>query len=157
MLGAIRLTRIEAYDIAHISGTNVVGVMTVVEDGELNKSQYRKFKIHLDRNDDTNNLKELLARRLKHMEWTLPSIVVVDGGIGQINAAKKVLKDYGHSSAEVVSVVKDQRHKARDILDGSGKSYSKEANKKHILLANSEAHRFAINYHRLLRGKGFRI
>ena len=144
--------RIEAYDIAHISGKDVVGVMTVVEDGELNKSQYRKFKIRINRNDDTGNLKEMLTRRFNHLEWKFPNLVVVDGGRGQINAAREVLK-LKSLEVPVVSVVKDERHKAREIL-GSVKS---RAFDKSILLANAEAHRFAINYHRKLRGKGFRI
>ena len=142
--------RIEAYDIAHMSGKDVVGVMTVVEDGELNKSQYRKFKIKDDKNDDTNNLKEVLTRRLNHPEWPMPSMIAVDGGVGQINAAKSVLKERG-LDIEVVSVVKDDRHKARGIMGKKG------VHEKAILLANAEAHRFAIGYHRKLRGKGFRI
>lgn len=144
--------RIEAYDIAHISGTNVVGVMVVVEDGELAKSQYRKFRIHDDQNNDTANLKEVLTRRLAHPEWRFPDLIVVDGGKGQINVTKEVLGKAGLNIA-VVSVVKDERHKAREIL-GSGQS---SALTKSILLANSEAHRFAISYHRKLRGKGFRV
>lgn len=152
--------RLEAYDIAHLSGKDVVGVMTVVDlpagrqgMGELNKSQYRKFKIRADKNDDTNNLKEVLNRRLNHPEWPFPSLIVVDGGVGQLNAAKEVLKIRGFK-IDVVSVVKDERHKAREILglSGQGSTLSKD-----ILLANSEAHRFAISYHRKLRGKGFRI
>ncbi|PIP55492.1 MAG: hypothetical protein CO183_00385 [Candidatus Zambryskibacteria bacterium CG_4_9_14_3_um_filter_42_9] len=153
--------RIEAYDIAHISGTNVVGAMVVVEDGELAKSQYRKFKIRLDRNNDTANLKEVLSRRFAHTEWILPDIIVVDGGVGQINAAKEVFKNIGFHVG-IVSVVKDQRHKAREILglrdlDGGGHALKNMSLEKSILLANSEAHRFAIKYHKVLRGKDFKI
>lgn len=143
--------RIEAYDIAHISGTNVVGVMTVVEDGEVNKSQYRKFKIKADKNDDTKNLREVLERRLNHDEWTLPNLIAVDGGVPQLNAAKDVLERRGHN-IPVVSVVKDARHKARTVLGLTDQKLEKA-----VLLANSEAHRFAIGYHRKLRNKGFRI
>ncbi|MEX2013682.1 MAG: UvrB/UvrC motif-containing protein, partial [Parcubacteria group bacterium] len=143
------LFRIEAYDIAHISGTNTVGVMAVVENGELDKSQYRKFKIRQDKNDDIANLREVLKRRFNHPEWRWPNLVVVDGGKGQINVAKEVLWKAGLDIA-VASVVKDERHKAREII--GEKEHSRE-----ILLANSEAHRFAIGYHRKLRGKGFRI
>ncbi len=143
--------RIESYDIAHISGTNVVGVMTVVEDGEVNKSQYRKFKIKADKNDDIKNLKEVLNRRLNHPEWRLPDLIVIDGGLGQLNAARAVLQEKG-LDIKVVSVVKNEKHKAREILNLDDKTFEKS-----IILANSEAHRFAINYHRLLRSKGFRI
>jgi excinuclease ABC subunit C len=149
--------RIEAYDIAHISGTNTVGVMTVVEDGERELSQYRKFKIKGQNSkvtiDDTNNLKEVLRRRLGHLEWPLPQIIVVDGGVAHINAAKEILKERGFN-IELVSVVKDSRHKAKEIL---GAKKHIEAWGRSILLANSEAHRFAITYHRKLRTKGFRI
>ena len=143
--------RIEAYDIAHLSGKDVVGVMTVIEDGELNKSQYRKFKIRKDLNDDTKNLKEVLDRRLNHPEWPLPQLIAIDGGLGQLNAARAVLENRGFN-IEVVSIVKDERHKAREILGLKEKTWEKS-----IILANSEAHRFAIGYHRKLRGKGFRI
>lgn len=143
--------RIEAYDIAHISGTNVVGVMTVVEDGEVNKSQYRKFKIKADKNDDVNNLKEVLERRLNHPEWPLPQLIALDGGIGQLNAGKAVLKARG-LNIDIVAVTKDERHKAKVILNLFEKYHEKA-----VLLANSEAHRFAIGYHRKLRSKGFRI
>ncbi len=144
--------RIEAYDIAHISGTNVVGVMVVVEDGELAKGQYRKFRIRDNQNNDTANLKEVLTRRLAHPEWRFPNLIVVDGGKGQINVTKEVL---GKASLDitVASVVKDEKHKAREIL-GNGQSRALD---KSILLANNEAHRFAISYHRKLRGKGFRV
>lgn len=146
--------RIEAYDIAHLSGTNVVGVMTVVENGELAKSQYRKFKIHANKNDDLANLKEVLTRRFAHPEWRFPNLIVVDGGKGQINVTKEVLKNIGLNIA-VVSVVKDERHKAREII--GGKNVLSRASDKEILLVNAEAHRFAIGYHRKLRGKGFRV
>lgn len=152
-----RTVRIEAYDIAHMSGASTVGVMTVVEDGELEKSQYRKFRIHGTRGkvaiNDIENLKEVLRRRLGHAEWTLPQIIVVDGGVAQINAAKEVLKERGFD-IDIVSVVKDTRHKAKEII---GDKKHIEHWSKSILLVNDEAHRFAITYHRKLRGKGFRI
>lgn len=143
--------RIEAYDIAHLSGRDVVGVMTVVEDGEVNKSQYRKFKIKADKNDDTKNLKEILERRLNHPEWPLPQLIVIDGGVGQLNAGREVIKKH-NLNIEVVSVVKDERHKAREILGLTDKTLEKA-----IILANAESHRFAIGYHRKLRSKGFRL
>ncbi len=144
-------TRIEAYDIAHLSGKDTVGVMVVVEDGERAPSQYRKFKIKIDKNDDVNNLKEVLTRRLNHPEWRMPDVVVIDGGIGQINAAKELLKN---TKLDIVAVTKDERHKAREIV--GDKEIIKKWEKS-ILLANAEAHRFAISYHRKLRNKGFRI
>lgn len=147
--------RVEAYDIAHLAGRDAVGVMTVVEDGELAKDQYRKFKIRLDKNDDTANLKEVLRRRLGHPEWRFPNLIVVDGGKGQINAASSVLSEAGLAEmVNVVSVIKDARHRAKEILNLKDREPGLE---RAILLANSEAHRFAIGYHRKLRSKGFRI
>ncbi|MDO8565140.1 MAG: hypothetical protein Q7R67_00740 [bacterium] len=141
--------RIEAYDIAHISGTNVVGVMTVVEDGEVNKSQYRKFKIRADKNDDVKNLREVLTRRLNHPEWPMPQLIVVDGGQAQLNTAQEITK------IPVVAVTKDARHKAKKIIPKS--RILNPESKRAVLLANFEAHRFAVNFHRKLRNKGFRI
>lgn len=155
--------RIESYDIAHLSGKETVGVMIAIENGELDKSQYRKFKIRGKSGkvkiDDTNNLKEVLTRRFTHPEWPFPNLIVIDGGVGQINAAKKALEDISDLTQkalniEIVSVVKDLRHKAKGIL---GMKHEFEVHRKSILLANSEAHRFAITYHRKLRTKGFRI
>ncbi len=139
--------RIEAYDIAHMSGKDTVGVMTVVTDGEVQKSEYKKFKISKDANDDVAGLKEILTRRLNHTEWRFPDLIVIDGGIGQINAANSIVK-----SIPVVSVVKNDAHKADHVL---GDETLVKNNMKAILLANTEAHRFAIAYHKLLRNKSF--
>lgn len=134
--------RIEAYDVAHTSGTSVVGVMTVVENGEPNKNEYRKFKIKNDENNDVKSLRELIFRRLNHNEWRYPDLIVTDGGEQQMNAAKAELEKRG-IIIPVVSVVKDERHKPREIL---GKFFPEK--KKDILLANNEAHRFAVAFHR---------
>jgi len=141
--------RIESYDIAHLSGKNVVGVMTVIEDGEIIKSEYRKFKIKNDPGvNDTKALNEVLSRRLGHIEWKFPDLVVVDGGTAQKRVMEKVLRD-NKMNIPVVSVVKDERHRPKEILgDKKWLEYERE-----ILLSNSEAHRYAINFHRNLRGK----
>jgi excinuclease ABC subunit C len=142
--------RIEAYDVAHSSGKSVVGVMVVVEDGEVNKSQYRKFKIKLNPGvNDTGALKEIIRRRLGHLEWPLPSLIVVDGSTAQINAAQAILKERGFD-IEIAAVVKDERHKPRDII---AESATVQQHGPAILLANSEAHRFAITYHRQKRDR----
>ncbi len=142
--------RIEAYDVAHISGKFAVGVMTVVESGEMQKSEYRKFKIKsFDGVNDTRALEEILERRLTHTEWVLPQLVVVDGGKAQKNIAEKLLKEAG-IAIPVAGVVKDERHKPKDII---GRKELIQIYGKDILLANSEAHRFAITYHKQLRGK----
>ncbi len=144
--------RIEAYDIAHMSGKNMVGVMTIVEDGEVNKSEYKKFKIRTQTGaNDVGALTEVLERRLAHKEWQYPDIIVVDGSVAQINAAKKVLSSL-NLKIDIVSVVKDERHKPKAF---QGKEEIIKKYKREILLANSEAHRFAIAYHKNMRGKNF--
>lgn len=146
--------RIEAYDIAHISGRNTVGVMTVVCNGIVDKSQYRKFKIKsLGKNDvnDYASLQEILRRRFSHPEWPSPNLVVIDGGIGHYNAASEVLRELD-IRADLVSVIKDDRHKAKAI---HGPATIAEKYKKDIILANSESHRFAVAYHKDLRSKDF--
>lgn len=142
--------RIESYDIAHMSGKNSVGVMTVVEDSVAKKSDYRKFILReTKRGDDVGGLKEILKRRLKHLEWPMPDLIVVDGGKGQINNVKKLLFSYG-VHIPIVSVVKDEKHKPKEIL---GDSKYKNKYKKEILISNSEAHRFAISFFRLKQRK----
>lgn len=141
--------RIESYDIAHMSGQNVVGVMTVLEDSEVKLSDYRKFKIKDNPGvNDTKALSEVLSRRLAHIEWRFPDLIVIDGGIAQRNVAQKILKENG-LDIPVVSVVKDERHKPKEILgDKKWLKYERE-----ILLSNAEAHRYGIAFHKQLRGK----
>ena len=136
--------RVEAYDIAHTSGKNVVGVMTVVEDGEAQKSEYRKFIIkEKPGNNDVKALKEVIERRLAHNEWPLPKVMVADGGKQQKNAIESVLDKYG-VQIPVIAVVKDQYHRPKNILGTT--PYEKD-----VLLSNTEAHRFAISFHRKKR------
>lgn len=149
MDGAVDGYRIEAYDVAHISGTNTVGVMVVIFGNEPQKSSYRKFKIRTSKNDDNASLREMLERRFEHPEWEMPKLIVVDGGKAQVNTAEKLLRGWG-IKIPVVGVVKDEHHKPKDIL---GDEAVIREHERAILLANSEAHRFAIGYHRNLRGK----
>ena len=144
--------RIEAYDIAHLAGRNMVGVMTVIEGGELAKREYKKFIIRTQTSsNDTGALEEILSRRLRHIEWGLPNLIVMDGGTAQINIAKSVLSRY-QFKIPVVSVVKDDKHKAKAIMGDEDiiKKYKKE-----ILLINNESHRFAISFHKKRRDKNF--
>lgn len=142
--------RIEAYDIAHLAGEDMVGVMTVVESREAKPHEYRKFKIKsLQGSNDTAALKEVLTRRLNHEEWPFPQIIVVDGSTAQKNAAEHVLRK-NEILIPVVAVVKDERHRpvrllaARKLLE----TYQND-----ILLANAESHRFALAYHQKKRSK----
>ncbi len=184
---ATQQIRVESYDIAHMSGKDMVGVMCVMTDGELDKSQYRKFIIkNFDSSNDTGALKEVLSRRLSHMEWRMPDIIVIDGGIAQLNAANEVVKNtfvrlakeypeiypdaYTSSnilvseSPIVVSVVKNDAHKAREILytgedeiliKKASNSVSKLITPEKIIELNAETHRFAITFHKKKRGENF--
>ena len=144
--------RIEAYDIAHLSGKNTVGVMTVVTNGNVDKAEYRKFKIRSAKgNDDYGNLKEVLSRRFQHDEWRAPDLIVIDGGVGQHNAAAEILREL-NQDVPLVSVIKDDRHKPKGF---HGREDLIKVHKKDILLANSEAHRFAITFHKDRRAKDF--
>lgn len=149
-----RAYRIESYDVAHLRGGSAVGVMTVVEEGLANKNEYRKFNIRAAKGgDDVGALKEILSRRLGHDEWPLPRLVVVDGATAQINAAEGLLESLG-MKIPVVGVVKDEKHRPRE-LRGDRKIIN--GRERDILLANAEAHRFAIGLHRKKSRKNFVI
>ncbi len=142
--------RFEAYDIAHLSGTQMVGVMTVVENSAVQKDDYRKFIIRgFDKANDAGALREVLVRRLAHTEWPYPTAIVVDGNAIQVNAANKVLRDLD-LSIPIIAVTKDERHKPKSI---SGPTELIDAHKFAILLANNEAHRYAIAFHKDRRRK----
>jgi len=158
--------RIEAYDTAHLSGTNAIGVMTVVVDGAPVKREYRTFKIRgvqprrqksgsrpkaSGNNDDIASLKEILSRRLGHSEWPFPNVIVVDGGKTQKKAAETVLKEMG-ISIPVAAVVKDERHRPREVIGARAAGVS-EAD---AVLANAEAHRFSLARHRWARSRSLR-
>ncbi len=133
--------RIEAYDIAHMSGKNMIGVMVVMVNGQFRKHEYKKFIIRgQETADDGRALYEVLTRRFKHTEWGMPDLVVTDGNQVQLGIAQKFFKDS-------VSIVKDKKHKAREVLNGE---ILKEKNVKQddIIKINAEAHRFAIGFFR---------
>jgi len=140
-----KMVRIEAYDISHFAGKDMVGAMIVLEGGEFQKDSYRKFKIHsVSASNDTAALREVLERRLQHDEWPLPQLIVVDGGVAQKNVALRVLGKAG-LVIPVVGVLKDERHKPKNII-GPRKSITDYKNE--ILMANGEVHRFVLAYHR---------
>jgi len=148
--------RIEGYDISHQSGENVVGSMVVFVNGASDRAEYRKFKLRNQKNDDTGNLREVLERRLKHEEWTLPDLVILDGGEGQINAVKDLLdaknipvigrnKSGDHTRNSAVNIVIPEK----GIFEINPESHVA----KLIARIDEESHRFAITYHRLLKRK----
>jgi excinuclease ABC subunit C len=141
--------RIEAYDVAHTAGQETVGVMVAVTRGVPVKSSYRTFKIREATNDDPKALAELLSRRFAHPEWQYPRIIVVDGGKIQLRVAERLLEQAG-MQIPIVGLVKDERHKPLRLI---GDERAIALHEREILLANSEAHRFAISRHRRRLGK----
>jgi excinuclease ABC subunit C len=157
--------RIEAYDVAHLSGTHRVGAMTVVLGGVLAKHEYKKFKIKKNKNDDLEGLRELFTRRIKHLDWGVPDVVVVDGDERHVRVVEDVLKGLTPNPSpegeggidalkniSVVAVTKNKSHKASKLM---GEKEVLEKFQKEIIMANAEAHRFSLSYHKLLRKKSF--
>ncbi len=152
--------RIEGYDISHQSGTNVVGSMVVFVNGASDRSEYRKFKLRHQQNDDTANLREVIERRLKHQEWDFPDLVILDGGIGQVNAVKDLLWEHNiavigrdksgdHTRNAAVNIVVPLQNGVERLVPLLANSHVA----KLIARIDDEAHRFAITYHTLLKRK----
>ena len=146
--------RIEAYDVAHLGGDSSVGVMTVHAGGSIEKDSYRKFRLRGEHaGDDLTALEEILKRRAKHSEWPAPDILVVDGGLLQKGVADRVIEGRViFSNTRIVGVVKNRKHQPERLI---GDSPAIADYRREILLANAEAHRFAITYHRKRRGREF--
>jgi excinuclease ABC subunit C len=152
--------RIEAFDISHISGTNNVASMVVATNGVADKREYRKFKISQNQNDDYAAMREVITRRLKHLtDWGRPDLVILDGGLGQVNAVADLLDeakipfigrnksgDHGGNARVQVVIEKNGKHEFLDLDDNDHVA-------KLIARMDEEAHRFAINYHTTLRAK----
>ena len=142
--------RIEAYDIAHISGAHMVGVMTVLDHGESHPQEYRKFIVKgFTRAHDIGALGEIFERRLAHTEWPFPQLIVVDGALPQKSKIESILNTRG-IQIPVVAVVKNEKHKPKGIL---GLKKFTEKYKREIILANAESHRFALSFHRKRRSR----
>lgn len=138
--------RIEGYDISNISGESATGSMVVFVDGEPDKNEYRKFKIQsFSEPNDVGMMKEVLRRRFGNT-WPLPNLILMDGGAGQVNAAKSVLEEYG-LRIPVIGLVKGPKRRRNDFIG----FVPKGIDKKTLIQARDEAHRFAISYHRKLR------
>lgn len=145
--------RIEGYDVAHLGGTSTVGVMVVLREGVVDKGEYRTFHIReAVKGSDTGALKELLERRFAHPEWQYPRLIVLDGGSAQLRIGRQALQTMG-IEIPIVAVTKDARHRA-SVLQGPIKIKNEWHNE--ILLANAEAHRFALAVHKQKRGKDFK-
>lgn len=168
LLGIDKIDRMEAYDISNISGYDSVGSMVVFEGGKPKKNDYRKFRIKtVEGPNDYGSMKEVLTRRFERAKiekdegnitkgfGKLPDLLMMDGGLGQVNIALEVLEELG-LDIPVAGMVKDDHHNTRGLVY-NGKEISIDATSegfKLITRLQDEAHRFAISYHKKLRGQG---
>jgi excinuclease ABC subunit C len=165
-----RPERIEAFDISNISGDLAVGSMVVFEDGRPKKADYRRFKIRtVEGSDDYAMMREVLTRHMRRAlsEGPMPSLVIVDGGKGQLNVALSVFDELGIIELDAVGIAKEKiryRDKSKIAIREADKVYL--PNRKDALIfrpgspplhllqqIRDEAHRFAITYHKSLRSK----
>lgn len=149
-------TRMECFDISHNQGSETVASMVYFEDGLPKKSEYRRFKIQTTEGmpDDFRSMREVVARRYGSMNSEdLPDLIVIDGGIGQLNSALEIIRGVGHKSVPVIGLAKRLE---LVFVEGSSEPIELPRHSQALYLLQrirDEAHRFAITYHRLLRGK----
>jgi len=160
-----KLTRIECYDISHISGTYKVGSMVVFINGEPCKSHYRKFKIkHVEGNNDFESLKEVLNRRLTNIIerdndvslGATPDMIIIDGGKGQLSSVMEIVDKYPLLKKKITFISLAKRIEEVFLPNNSEPIVLPHTFKSLQMLQRirDEAHRFAITFHRSLRGKG---
>ena len=158
--------RIECYDISHIQGSNVVASMSVFENGVPKKSDYRRFKISEDKNDDFEAMREVISRRFNRLinkEKAIdrkidsfnkrPDLVLIDGGKGQLSSALQSMNKLGISNIPIAGIAKKEEEL---FLPYSEESITLDKSSQGLYLIQrirDEAHRFAITYHRNLRQK----
>ncbi len=158
--------RIEAYDISNLTGLHAVGSMVVYENGRKKNSDYRRFKIRtIEGPNDVGSMQEVLFRRfqrgLKEKEGgeqesfsRFPDLILIDGGKGQVHAVQDVLKALSLHRIPVAGMVKDDRHRTREMyFQGAMHDLGRDDLYRFVAGIQEEVHRFAILYHRNLRGK----
>lgn len=142
--------RIEGYDISNIMGKSAVGVMVVFSNGEKDTDQYRMFKIKtVNKISDTAMLAEVLKRRFKN-DWPMPNLIIIDGGVGQLNIARKVILEQVKVNIPIVAIAKGPDRKGEKLFF-AGRRVLNDV--KLIKQVRDEAHRFAISYHKKLHRK----
>lgn len=153
-------TLIEAFDNSHTAGDCQVSALVRYKNGKTDKSNYRKFNIKtVEGPDDYASFTEVLNRRFKRLLYEnqeLPSLVVIDGGKGQLGVAKKVFESLGLlSSIDLISISKNDKHQSQTIHTVDGSSFDIPRNEFGFLLAEvqNEVHRFVITFHQQKRSK----
>jgi excinuclease ABC subunit C len=153
-VSAFMVSRIEGYDISNLGKTGIVGSMVVFGLGGSIPSEYRKFKIRtLAGQSDVDALEEMIVRRLRHDEWPLPNLFLIDGGKPQVNRVKKILKEL-NVDIPVVGIAKGPTRKKNEFILGTKQRDVVSWIYKHtklLIRVRDEAHRFAISYQKQLR------
>lgn len=153
--------RIEAFDNSHIHGTDPVSVLVVFTDGRPDKKEYRKYKIKtVEGPDDYESMREVVRRRYTRVlkdHLPLPDLIIIDGGKGQIEAAKDILINELGLEIPVAGLAKDDKHRTSELLFGDPLEVVELGRSSHefylLQRIQDEVHRFAITFHRQLRGK----
>ncbi|UAC47491.1 excinuclease ABC subunit UvrC [Bacillus aquiflavi] len=160
-LGIYTPHRIESFDNSNIHGTNPVSAMVVFIDGRSEKKEYRKYKIKtVEGPDDYESMREVVRRRYSRVlkeGLPLPDLIIIDGGKGHVEAVRDVLENELNLNIPIAGLVKDEKHKTSQLLYGNPLEMIplKKNSQEFYLLQRiqDEVHRFAITFHRQLRGK----
>lgn len=163
------LARIEAYDISNLTGLHAVGSMVVYQNGRKKNSDYRRFKIKtIEGPNDVGSMQEVLFRRFHRGKQEkaaagasdtpnfsrFPDLILIDGGKGQVHAVEDVMKALDLETIPVAGMVKDDHHRTREIyFQGAMYPLGREELYRFVAGIQEEVHRFAILYHRNLRGQ----
>ena len=155
-----KISRIELFDNAHLFGTFNVSGMVVFIDGRPAKNEYRKFKISIDTNDDYGTMREVIYRRYFRVlkdNLEKPDLIIVDGGIGQLNVARDVLNSL-NLNIPILGLKKNDKHNTSELIGGNPPEIIPIDKKSNLFLLltkmQDEVHNFTINYHRQIRSKG---
>ena len=153
--------RIEGYDISHQSGKNVTGSMVCFINGTADRTKYRRFKLHKQQNNDPESMREIITRRLHHLsDWGRPDLIILDGSVGQVSAIREIVgaekipvigrdKSGDHSKNARVRIVIPKGTEDYEMVELMPDSHIA----KLIARIDEESHRFAIQYHTLLKRK----
>ena len=160
LLGLKKLDRIDLFDNSNLFGSFTVSCMVVFKNGRPAKKEYRKYKISLDKNDDYYTMQEVIYRRYYRAlvdKTELPDLIIVDGGINQINACLEILQTL-NLDIRVCGLRKNDKHRTNDLIDSLGYRtivLDKTSSVFHYLTRmQDEVHRYTISYHRTIRSKG---
>lgn len=160
ILNMSSLYRIDAFDNSNLFGSFSVGAMVVFKNGKPSKNDYRKYKISVDKNDDYHMMKEVIYRRYFRCivdKEEMPDLIILDGGLNQINACKEVLNTL-NLNIKVVGLKKDNHHRTNALLDSDTlETYDLTGHDdvfNYLTRIQDEVHRFVITYHKAIRSKG---